>query len=117
MPRKEVIGSALLKNRLKKKGPKTKLHTTETGPKLKSIIDQNNLDEFMAIASLANRQFTAERTFKLVSESRIVGKAQMYANSVQGQNYQPLRLPRKPKWTTEMTPDELSELENKAFLE
>ncbi|CAG9314909.1 unnamed protein product [Blepharisma stoltei] len=117
MPKQEVIGAALIRNKNKRKGPKSKLHTTEEGPKLKSIIDQNNLDEFMTLASLANRQFTAERTFKIVSESRIVGKSELHAKSINGQNYRALRLPRRPKWTQETTPEQLNELENLAFLQ
>lgn len=116
MPKNSNLGKALIRKQNKKvSNPTSTLHTTEEGPALKSVIDQNNLDEFMSMAALANRQFTAERSVKLISETRIVGTP-LNTNPKDLQNYRPLQLPHRPKWQPGTTPEQLEELEKDSFL-
>ena len=61
MPKHSNLGKALIRKQNKVVKSTTSLHTTDDLSNLKSVIDQNNLDEFMSLAALANKQFTAER--------------------------------------------------------
>lgn len=116
MPKNSNLGKALIRKQNKVIKSTTSLHTTEDGPSLKSIIDQNNLDEFMSIAALANKQFTAERQVKIISETRIV-ENNPKISSKDLQNYRHLQLPYRPHWVQGITPEQLEELEKKSFLE
>lgn len=116
MPKNSALGKALIRKQNKPtKASTSYLHTTEEGVVLKSVIDQNNLDEFMSMAALANRQFQAEKNVTLVSETRIVGSLSKLS-SKDLQNYRPLQLPHRPKWTPGTTPEQLEELEKESFL-
>lgn len=115
MPKNTSLGKALIRKQNKVTKSTSTLHTTEEGPALKSVIDQNNLDEFMTMAALANRQFTAERSVKLISETRIVGTSSS-VNPKDLQNYRPLQLPHRPKWEPGTTPEQLEQLEKDSFL-
>lgn len=116
MPKNSNLGKALIRKQNKVVKSTSSIHTTDYGPNLQSIIDQNNLDEFMTMAALANKQFTAQKNVKLVSESRIVGTAAKIDPSIL-QQYRPLQFPKRPKWEQGTTPEQLEELEKKSFLE
>ena len=116
MPKNSNLGKALIRRQNKVVKSSSTLHTTDDVSNLKSVIDQNNLDEFMSLASLANKQFTAERGVKIISESRIVGTASKL-NTKSLQQYRPLQLPHRPKWEAGTSPEQLGELEKKSFLE
>lgn len=116
MPKNSSLGKALIRRQQKVVKSSSTLHTTDDLTNLKSVIDQNNLDEFMSMANLANKQFTAERSAKIVSESRIVGPTSKISTSDLRQ-YRPLQLPHRPKWESGTTPEQLQEMEKKSFLE
>lgn len=116
MPKHSNLGKALIRKQNKVVKSTTSLHTTDDLSNLKSVIDQNNLDEFMSLAALANKQFTAERNVRIISESRIVGNLPKI-NEKDLRQYRPLQLPHRPKWTAETTPEQLAEMEKKSFLE
>jgi large subunit GTPase 1 len=113
MPKKTEIGRALV-NLVRKPKPRSKRHTAMPA----SVVDQPDLEEYMAIVSLSHKQFIAERGSDTNTDVRIVkagDKALAFEHF--GDTPQPLRLPRRPKWTSEMTGEELQEAENKAFLD
>ena len=115
MPKKSTLGKSLIKNKNKQQKSKSYLHTTE-GPKIQSVIDQNDIEEFMSLAQMSNRQFQAERQMNLVSETRLVSRSTINT-AVQGQTYTPLQLPKRPKWDSSTTAEQLQELEHNSFLE
>lgn len=89
-----------------------------------SITEQGNLDEFLTTAELANVQFVAEKGNTQVvinNSSDYLNKLSSFQNTVSEnlmrEKYkQFLRLPRRPKWTSETSPSELSRMEKESFL-
>ncbi|KAK4646514.1 hypothetical protein QC761_211170 [Podospora bellae-mahoneyi] len=92
--------------------------------KMRSITEQGALDEFLATAELAGTDFTAEKmsSVKIIhtdqknpyllsaaEERVIVGK--------QNQNKGRLTVPRRPKWDSTTTREQLDRLEKEAFLD
>lgn len=96
-------------------------HTTETN-NMQSVLDRNDLDELMAMADLADRDFTAERYQPVVlsmygaheappqitEEERAAAEAQFGSA---------LQVPRRPHWDASTTPDQLDQQERQAFLD
>lgn len=41
-------------------------------PKLASIIDQNSLEEFVQLAQLSNKQFTAEKEMTIINKKEVL---------------------------------------------
>ncbi|KAI1121951.1 hypothetical protein F5Y10DRAFT_91226 [Nemania abortiva] len=91
--------------------------------KMRSVTEQGALDEFLATAELAGTDFTAEKmnNVKIIhtdqrnpylltatEERNIVGK--------QNQHRGRLTVPRRPKWDTTTTPEELDQRERESFL-
>mmetsp|Transcript_6840 Transcript_6840/g.18505 ORF Transcript_6840/g.18505 Transcript_6840/m.18505 type:complete len:705 (-) Transcript_6840:108-2222(-) len=89
---------------------------TERGKgKMRSVTDCDDLEDFMARASLANTDFTAtERAHMVVLETNVVHTGAKGRAAV-GQAL--IRLPRRPRWHPGTTPEELTRSENEAFLE
>lgn len=89
---------------------------TERGKgKMRSVTDCDDLEDFMARASLANTDFTAtERAHMVVLHSSVVQRGRHERAQV---GHALLRVPRRPAWTAETTADELEQLENESFLE
>ena len=91
--------------------------------KHQSITEQKNLDEFLATAELAGTEFTAERTNAFVVSNdyrknyEISREEQKQLKETFEKNFDKLRIPRKPKWTKEMTADQIERNENNSFLE
>ncbi|KRW99507.1 P-loop containing nucleoside triphosphate hydrolase [Pseudocohnilembus persalinus] len=92
---------------------------------LASVIDQDNLDEFLVTAEQAEKKYDAERGIRVAKDEQ--GHEIIYSVNKQDQEMQDfdvqknkllqnLRIPRKPKWNTEMTKKELISAENEAFL-
>lgn len=114
MPKKSAVGQALVKDQ--RKSNYTKLsnrHTTDTAVPLASVVDADDVDEFMTIAAMNHRNFEAERSHRIVSETRVVTTGVERRETATRH----LQLPRKPKWTHEMTKDELVDLEYQNFLQ
>lgn len=120
MPKKNNIGRALIKDRMKKAQIKdASRHTTEYDThKPMSIIDTNDLDDYMTLAAMAKKTFEAERGVEVDETARLVNpQDRIIAFDIpEGRKYKPLKLPRKPQWTTEMTAEELRDAEYQAFL-
>jgi len=114
MPKKSAVGQALVRDQ--RKSAQTKLstrHITDTAAPLASVVDANDVDEFMTIAAMNHRNFEADRSHRIVSETRVVSTGLERREAP----IRHLQLPRKPKWTHEMTKDELVDLEHQNFLQ
>ncbi|KAI1390853.1 P-loop containing nucleoside triphosphate hydrolase protein [Hypoxylon trugodes] len=91
--------------------------------KMRSVTEQGALDEFLATAELAGTDFTAEKmnNVKIIhtdqrnpyllsatEERHVVGKHAKHRAR--------LTVPRRPKWDSSTTADELDQLERESFL-
>lgn len=73
-------------------------------PQLKSTIEPNSLDDFMALAEMSKKKFDVERQTEIVSEPTIIvkggeislvkGFAQQYTEYAKNPTYKPLKIPR-----------------------
>ncbi|GFR44328.1 hypothetical protein Agub_g5541, partial [Astrephomene gubernaculifera] len=128
----ERVG-ALLAAKNKKTAPTTQAaisaafkHTTDAGPgrNMQSVLDRNDLDELMALADLADRDFTAERGQAVVismGASGVVDPREEAAAAearaeAEARNAHRLALPRRPAWSPEMTAEQLDLQERTSFL-
>ena len=114
MPKKSAVGLALVKDQ--RRGTHTKLsdrHVVDMPGQLASVVDANDIDEFMSLATMNHRNFEADRSHRLVTETKVMPAPMLRPGAVT----QHLQLPRKPKWTHEMTKEQLVDLENKSFLD
>ncbi|KAI0525551.1 hypothetical protein F5B22DRAFT_347986 [Xylaria bambusicola] len=91
--------------------------------KMRSVTEQGALDEFLATAELAGTDFTAEKmnNVKIIhtdqrnpylltatEERNVIGKQNMHKGK--------LTVPRRPKWDSSTTPEELDQRERESFL-
>lgn len=91
--------------------------------KIRSITEQNDLDEFLATAELADVDFTAEK----MSHIQVVHKDQYNPYLLtpeqerstlrkQKDHERQLTVPRRPPWDSTTTPQELDQRERESFL-
>ncbi|ELU18504.1 hypothetical protein CAPTEDRAFT_149684 [Capitella teleta] len=127
------IGRSLIKDRFgggrKKKNDDSHLHTSELGDgydwnriNLKSVTDENTLDEFLATAELAGTEFTAEKlNVKFVSVDNNGGllntEEEEKVNQIQSDHKTLLTVPRRPEWDEFTTAAELDRKEKDSFLD
>lgn len=88
---------------------------------LKSVVEENPLDEFLNTAVLEDRDFTAERdSFKIISideqQSNIEAKRKKKEEE-QIENEKFLTIPRKPNWSSKQSKIEVKKNENLKFSE
>ncbi|MGK3742169.1 MAG: large subunit GTPase 1 [Bacillariaceae sp.] len=92
-----------------------------------SVLDVNNLDDFLIQAEMADREFVSEKEQVVVLDptARAAGDAVMdhndgIINENVGDNpsfaFQELSVPRRPAWDENTTADELDKLEKESFL-
>jgi len=109
-------------------------HTTDIvveKPRIMSIIDQNSLEEFVQLAQLSSRVFTADRDNVTIVNRKEILQGSMESSSAQielmsnfmiadstvrNPKYTLLKIPRRPQWAPEMTAQEIQTNENIAFL-
>ncbi|KCV73214.1 hypothetical protein H696_00756 [Fonticula alba] len=104
------------------------LHSTEMddGPnwmKMQSITDRGDLEEFLNVAQLADKEFTAERRnitvimgdHRNMLESNLDDEALTHELVIRSKDE--LSVPRRPAWSRTMTREELDKMERDAFLE
>ncbi|GMG55836.1 unnamed protein product [Ambrosiozyma monospora] len=99
--------------------------------KLRSVTQENALDEFLNTAELADTDFQAERgsTVKIIKVNNaaidqggnynpylLSTEEEIKKFSLQREHQNELTVPRRPKWTKSMTRFELERLESEAFL-
>ncbi|XP_042314502.1 large subunit GTPase 1 homolog [Sceloporus undulatus] len=89
---------------------------------LRSVTEQNSLEEFLATAELAGTEFAAEKmNIQIVSpEARtglLTAEETRKIQELHEQNKQFLCVPRRPKWDKQTSPERLSQAERESFLE
>lgn len=96
--------------------------------KMRSVTQENSLDEFLNTAELADADFTAEKqnqvkiikvgNTSLVNQSGLLSQEELDALRRKYQLFEnKLTIPRRPKWTKEMLKLQIERQENLAFLE
>ncbi|KAG2488868.1 hypothetical protein HYH03_012663 [Edaphochlamys debaryana] len=101
-------------------------HTTDLGMgrNMQSVLDRSDLDELMAMADLADRDFTAERGQAVVISAGGTGvkdalaeaKAAEERAEAEARNAHRLALPRRPPWDADTSPEQLDLQERTMFL-
>ncbi|GAB4815090.1 hypothetical protein N2152v2_002136 [Parachlorella kessleri] len=89
---------------------------------MQSVLETNDLDELMNMASLAGRDFTAEKQHVIVISTGAVAhvdqeRREAERRAAEDKHRHRLRLPRRPAWSASTSPDELDENERSAFYE
>ncbi|KAL4446291.1 hypothetical protein ABPG77_003098 [Micractinium sp. CCAP 211/92] len=122
------VGSALV-NRARREGrtgtAAAYLHTTDASsnkPNMQSVIETNDLDEMMAMASLAGKDFTAEKEHVIVISTGAVDpvdheRREAERAAAEERNRHRLRIPRRPAWDGSTTPEQLDDQERSSFYE
>ncbi|KAG7713347.1 hypothetical protein KL949_005185 [Ogataea haglerorum] len=99
--------------------------------KLRSVTQENALDEFLNTAALADKDFSAERStgIKIISANSqtvdsgnynpylLTTEEEIKKFQTQKEHVSELRVPRRPRWDKSTTKQELERLESEAFLE
>uniref|UniRef100_A0A1Q3F2M3 Large subunit GTPase 1 homolog n=1 Tax=Culex tarsalis TaxID=7177 RepID=A0A1Q3F2M3_CULTA len=128
------LGRSLIKDRFGQGNRKTvdnnsMLHTTEVQDgydwgrlNLQSVTEESSFQEFLRTAELAGTEFQAEKlNITYVNPKAKVGllttneRVEIERRQVDKKNL--LKIPRRPHWTKETTPEELQLMENENFLE
>jgi large subunit GTPase 1 len=105
-------------------------HTTDLPPsnQIQSVLEQDDLAELMAMADLADRDFAADREESQVlvvsgppgTGAAFQGGRELSAEeraSAEREHAETLRIPRRPAWDENTTPDQLDAAERASFLE
>ncbi|KAM0748211.1 P-loop containing nucleoside triphosphate hydrolase protein [Meredithblackwellia eburnea MCA 4105] len=124
------LGRAIINRRAKaaKIAADPTLHASEIVHGLGSVTQENDLDEFLSTAQLADTDFTAERqNIKVVSDPTLnaashnpyllTPQQERELQSKHRDNEKRLQVPRRPPWTRQMTTVELERTERDSFLE
>eukprot|EP01080_Neovahlkampfia_damariscottae_P009501 gene9501-1707_t len=122
---KQHLGSAIIKNKEKhdyKKWSERHLidETEETTDQIRSIIEQNDLNEFVNYATISSRDFTAEKehvTFVVDEVAKHFTMTETGLEEKREEINQIFPIPRKPAWTNKMTKQEVEGNEKQAFLQ
>lgn len=129
------LGRSLMKDRsAKNKGRKmvsdnSMLHSTEIQDgyewgrlNLQSVTEESSFQEFLSTAELAGTEFQAEKlNIKFVNPRSNVGllsgEEMKTAKEAHDRYKKELKIPRRPPWNCETTPDDLNRNEKEHFLE
>lgn len=127
---KSGLGRAIINRKVKaaKEAADPSLHASEISAGLSSVTQENDLDEFLSTAQLAETDFSAERqNIKVVSDPNLTAAAhnpylltpqqEAEIRKKQRENVERLQVPRRPAWTRDMTVPDLERQERDAFLE
>ncbi|KAI5790178.1 hypothetical protein EDC01DRAFT_117529 [Geopyxis carbonaria] len=108
------------------KGPIEQVFTVEKKEaewfKIRSITEQNDLDEFLATAELADTDFSAEKmNIQIVHKDQqnpylLSADDEKAALKKQNAHRRELTVPRRPAWDSTTTPAELDQRERESFL-
>ena len=100
------------------------IHTTDIATKntMQSVIENNDLEEMLSMAELAERDFAAEKTHVVVISTGTVDakdaeRAVAERAEAEARHRYRLVIPRRPTWSASTTPEELHAQERNAFLE
>ncbi|CAG9767545.1 unnamed protein product [Ceutorhynchus assimilis] len=129
------LGRSLIKDRFgSNRGKKmvsnnSMLHTTELADgyewgrlNLQSVTEESSFQEFLSTAELAGTEFQAEKlNIRFINPRSNVGlltEDEMKKTSDAHEKFkESLKIPRRPPWTTDMSPSELDRNEKDCFLE
>ncbi|KAL3283581.1 hypothetical protein HHI36_006719 [Cryptolaemus montrouzieri] len=132
---KSNLGRSLIKDRFasgsnkKYVANKSMLHTTEIQDgydwgrlNLQSVTEESSFQEFLSTAELAGTEFLAEKlNIKFVNPLSNVGLLSKEESEKVQKDHDKfkefLKIPRRPAWTTETSPQELDQNEKEHFLE
>eukprot|EP00057_Strongylocentrotus_purpuratus_P020683 XP_011675157.1 PREDICTED: large subunit GTPase 1 homolog [Strongylocentrotus purpuratus] len=89
---------------------------------LRSVTEQSNLEDFLETAELAGTEFTAERlNVKVIDPGQHTGlpsaRESIEITKAQKENISFLQIPRRPKWDSTTSAEQLNQMEKDAFLE
>eukprot|EP00468_Gymnochlora_sp_CCMP2014_P014053 CAMPEP_0167770806 /NCGR_PEP_ID=MMETSP0110_2-20121227/18141_1 /TAXON_ID=629695 /ORGANISM="Gymnochlora sp., Strain CCMP2014" /LENGTH=715 /DNA_ID=CAMNT_0007660059 /DNA_START=186 /DNA_END=2333 /DNA_ORIENTATION=- len=89
--------------------------------KLQSVLERNDLEEFLATAQMADREFKAERRVyikngeedtKIVDQKSVISKKRF-----EPETFEQMRIPKRPKWESlGLTKEQLDRQEKDSFL-
>lgn len=92
--------------------------------KMRSVTEQNDLDEFLSTAELAGTDFTAEKlnNIKIIHRDQknpylLSATEERASLRKQNANKKKLKVPRRPQWDERTTPQELDQRERDSLLE
>ncbi|KAK9853909.1 hypothetical protein WJX84_010460 [Apatococcus fuscideae] len=114
------VGAALA-NRSKKgrpqdPTPRNHLYTTDPKPDPTSMVETNDLNTFLQLAELADRDFSAQRGEVHVLSTGEQPKVDSQQKAAERRAAE-IRNQHRPAWTAETTPAQLDHHERSAFLE
>mmetsp|Transcript_49236 Transcript_49236/g.73247 ORF Transcript_49236/g.73247 Transcript_49236/m.73247 type:complete len:692 (-) Transcript_49236:362-2437(-) len=95
----------------------------ENDKQTKSVLELDELSDFILRASMANQQFNVEREqFVVLDEvgedaNRAGGGGKNASFADDGFQFRELSVPRRPKWDESTTPEELERMEKESFVE
>lgn len=89
---------------------------------MQSVTEEDSFQEFLRTAELSSKEFQAEKlNIKFVNPKSQVGllstTERTIMKTIMEEKKDLLKIPRRPKWTKETTPEELNLMENESFLE
>ncbi|KAL3657327.1 hypothetical protein V7S43_017834 [Phytophthora oleae] len=86
---------------------------------LASYLEGSSLDDFLASAVMANREFTAVKESIMLMEEADAGPqvVEKDKNVVPEMTFAEMKVPRRPKWDKSTTAEELNRLEKESFME
>ncbi|XP_076320618.1 LOW QUALITY PROTEIN: large subunit GTPase 1 homolog [Tachypleus tridentatus] len=131
--KQENLGRSLMRNHGGKgkntNGRQSSKHTTDLPDgydwarlNLRSVTEQNDLDEFLATAELAGTEFIGEKlNIQFVNPKTRIGllseEEKKKIKETQENHKQLLSIPRRPLWDYNTTPEQLDQNEKNSFLE
>lgn len=103
------------------------LDVDSSQPKMKSVLEMDNLTDFLGQAEMAQREFTSEKEQFVILDAAGVEYNQQkpgvqWADETEAATpssefqFRELSVPRRPVWTVDTTAEELHRLENDTFL-
>lgn len=120
-----AVGSSLVRRARREgrtNGATSHLYTTDVDDKnMQSVIEQNDLEEMMYMATLADKDFTAERQNVTVISTGSVPihdeeRAEEGRRAAEDRHRHRLTVPRRPAWSRGTTPAQLDAAERSSFL-
>ncbi|GAA5906759.1 hypothetical protein JCM6882_003294 [Rhodosporidiobolus microsporus] len=127
---KSGLGKAMINRRAKEAriAADPTLHSSQIQAGLSSVTQENDLDEFLSTAQLAETDFSAERqNIKVISDPNLAAaphnpylltpQQEQELLNKQRENVNRLQVPRRPPWTRQMSTVELERQERDSFLE
>ncbi|GLE01662.1 hypothetical protein PINS_up010496 [Pythium insidiosum] len=125
------LGKALLRTQKKSSATKTADVQSSAGKHvsardggdatvaLASFLESSSLEDFLASAVLANREFTAMKESIMVLETAETGPTVVERRNLPmpEMTFAELKVPRRPHWDASTTPEELNRLEKESFLD